>query len=54
VTPFDPKPVEWKAWVGAADGRVYRQSSAGFEQRIAYDKVAAPYPSDIAQPRKKR
>ncbi|TAG02654.1 MAG: hypothetical protein EAZ43_08670 [Betaproteobacteria bacterium] len=54
VTPFDPKPVEWKTWVGAADGRVYRQSSAGFEQRIAYDKVAAPDAADIAQPRKKR
>jgi hypothetical protein len=54
VTPFDPKPVEWKTWVGAADGRVYRQSSSGFEQRIAYDKVVAPDPADIAQPRKKR
>ncbi len=54
VTQFDPKPVEWKTWIGAADGRVYRQTSAGFDQRIAYDKVAAPDPSEMAQPRKKR
>lgn len=54
VTPFDPKPVEWKTWIGAADGRVYRQSSAGFDQRISYDNVVAPDPSEIAQPRKKR
>lgn len=54
VTQFDPKPVEWKTWIGALDGRVYRQSAAGFEQRIAYDTVAAPDPSEIAQPRKKQ
>ncbi len=41
-TQFDDKPVQWKTWVGSTDGRIYRQQSAGFDQRIFYDNVVAP------------
>lgn len=54
TTPFEPKPSQWKTWIGAADGRVYRQMSDGIDQRIFYDNVAAPAASEIAQPRKRK
>jgi hypothetical protein len=54
TTPFEAKPSQWKTWIGAVDGRVYRQTSDGFDQRIFYDNVAAPPASEIAQPRKRK
>jgi hypothetical protein len=54
TTPFEPKPSQWKTWIGAADGRVYRQASDGFDQRIFYDNVVEPPASEIAQPRKRK
>ncbi len=54
TTPFEPKPSQWKTWIGAVDGRVYRQLSEGFEQRIFYDNVAAPPADEIASPRKRK
>jgi hypothetical protein len=54
TTPFESKPSQWKTWIGATDGRVYRQSSVDFDQRIFYDNVSAPPASEIAQPRKRK
>jgi hypothetical protein len=54
TTPFEPKPSQWKTWIGAIDGRVYRQASDGIDQRIFYDNVSAPAASDVAQPRKRK
>jgi hypothetical protein len=54
TTPFEPKPVQWKTWIGASDGLVYKQSSDGFEQRFSYDNVAPPPASEIAEPRKRK
>ncbi len=54
TTPFEPKPSQWKTWISATDGRVYRQSSDGIDQRIFYDNVSAPAASDMAQPRKRK
>ena len=42
TTPFDKSITTSHTWIGASDGRVYRQSSAGFEQRIYYDNVIKP------------
>jgi hypothetical protein len=54
TTPFEAKPSQWKTWIGALDGRVYRQTSDDFDQRIFYDNVSAPPASEIAQPRKRK
>lgn len=54
ATPFEPKPVQWKTWIGVADGRVYRQASEGVDQRYFYDNVVAPPASEVAQPRKRK
>jgi hypothetical protein len=54
TTPFEPKPSQWKTWIGASDGRVYRQASDGIDQRIFYDNVSAPAAGDVAQPRKRK
>lgn len=42
TTPFDKSITTSRTWIGAADGRVYRQSSQGLEQRIYYDNVIKP------------
>ncbi len=42
TTPFDKSITTSRTWIGAADGRVYRQSSEGLEQRIYYDNVIKP------------
>lgn len=36
-----------RAWIGSLDGRVYRQKSDDFEQRIFYDNVVKP---DVTEP----
>ncbi len=54
TTPFESKPSQWKTWIGATDGRVYRQTSDGIDQRIFYDNVSAPAASDVAQPRQRK
>jgi hypothetical protein len=54
TTPFEPKPSQWKTWIGATDGRVYRQASDDFDQRIFYDNVVAPDPADVAKPRERK
>ncbi|MBL8309284.1 MAG: hypothetical protein JNL19_02575 [Burkholderiales bacterium] len=54
TTPFEPKPVQWKTWIGTGDGRIYRQASEGFDQRYVYSNVTAPPASEIVQPRKKK
>jgi hypothetical protein len=54
TTPFESKPSQWKTWIGVTDGRVYRQTSDGFDQRIFYDNVVAPPANEIAQPRKRK
>lgn len=41
-TPFDKSITTSRTWIGASDGRVYRQSSEGLEQRIFYDNVVKP------------
>lgn len=52
-TPFSEKAVQWKTWIGVADGRVYRQHSQDFEQRIFYDNVVAPVVEPTATRRKR-
>jgi hypothetical protein len=54
TTPFESKPSKWKTWIGATDGRVYRQTSEGFDQQISYENVSAPPASEIAAPRKRK
>ncbi len=46
TTPFDKSITTSRTWIGAADGRVYRQRSEGFEQRIYYDNVIKPEVED--------
>lgn len=48
--PFDKSVTSSRTWIGANDGRVYRQSSEGFEQRIYYDNVTKPL---IEEPRRR-
>ncbi|RYF43434.1 MAG: hypothetical protein EOO25_03230 [Comamonadaceae bacterium] len=52
-TQFDDKPVQWKTWVGVADGRLYRQQSQGFDQRIFYDNVVAPAVAPATEKKKR-
>ena len=42
ISPFDKSITTSRTWIGAADGRVYRQSAGGMEQRIYYDNVIKP------------
>ena len=50
TTPFDKSITTSRAWIGAEDGRVYRHSPAGLEQRIYYDNVIKP---DVEQGRRR-
>lgn len=52
-TPFSEKAVQWKTWIGVADGRVYRQQTQDYEQRIFYDNVMAPVVEPTATRRKR-
>lgn len=52
-TQFDDKHVQWKTWIGVADGRIYRQQSPGFDQRIYYDNVVAPQVAPAADKKKR-
>ena len=46
TAPFDKSITTSRTWIGAADGRVYRQRSEGFGQRIYYDNVIKPEVED--------
>jgi hypothetical protein len=50
TTPFDKSITTSRTWIGAADGRVYRLSSQGLEQRIYYDNVIKP---EVAEGRRR-
>jgi hypothetical protein len=54
VTPFSSGLTTSRTWIGAADGRVYRQVTDELDQRIFYDNVTAPPASDIIQPKKRK
>lgn len=51
VTPFEKGVTTSRAWIGAADGRTYRQVTNEMDQRIFYDNVVKP---DVDAPRSKR
>lgn len=42
VTPFEKGVSSSRTWIGAADGRVYRQLTDEMDQRIFYDNVVKP------------
>jgi hypothetical protein len=42
VTPFEKGVSTHRTWIGAADGRVYRQLTDDLDQRIFYDNVVKP------------
>jgi hypothetical protein len=42
VTPFEKGVTTSRTWIGAADGRVYRQLMDEMDQRIYYDNVVKP------------
>ena len=54
ISPVDPLGREHltsRVWIGSLDGRVYRQKSDDFEQRIAYDNVVK---SDVTEPKSRQ
>jgi hypothetical protein len=42
VTPFEKGVSTHRTWIGAADGRAYRQITDDMDQRIFYDNVVKP------------
>jgi hypothetical protein len=42
TTPFEKGVTVHRTWIGAADGRVYRQLTDELDQRIFYDNVVKP------------
>jgi hypothetical protein len=42
VTPFEKGMTTSRAWIGAVDGRTYRQVTDELDQRIFYDNVVKP------------
>jgi hypothetical protein len=51
VTPFEKGMSTSRTWIGAADGRTYRQVTDELDQRIFYDNVVKP---EIEAPKAKR
>jgi hypothetical protein len=51
VTPFEKGVSTSRTWIGATDGRTYRQVTDELDQRIFYDNVVKP---EIEAPRAKR
>jgi hypothetical protein len=51
VTPFEKGVSTHRTWIGAADGRAYRQLTSDMDQRIFYDNVVKP---DIVEPKPRR